>query len=155
MIGLREQRSLAIATVLVLGSVASLASGCGTKTAALPKETGELVESMRGSGQTVELVGEARHPFFTVPGHKFRLAGGELEVYEYPVVTMAKAEALTVSGDGSNVGTLEANWPASPHFYAHGSLIVVYLGEDATVQTLLARNLGPSFAGKGAEVRAY
>ena len=38
-------------------------------------------------------------------------------------------------------------WMATPHFFKSGKLIVLYLGDDVAVMTLLTGLLGPQFAG--------
>ena len=37
-------------------------------------------------------------------------------------------------------------WMATPHFFKSGKLIVLYLGDDVEVMTLLTGLLGPQFA---------
>jgi len=55
---------------------------------------------------------------------------------------------VQVAPDGRSMGTAMVTWVASPHFYMSGTLIVLYVGDDAALQTLLEEALGPQFAGR-------
>ncbi|MEE9248962.1 MAG: hypothetical protein V3U79_09730, partial [Dehalococcoidia bacterium] len=87
-------------------------------------------------------------PFFSVPGRLMGVNGSEVQVFEYPSMKEAQSEADQVALDGSSVGTAMVFWVAGPHFYMSGTLIVLYVGDDAALQTLLEEVLGPQFAGR-------
>jgi hypothetical protein len=59
-----------------------------------------------------------------------------------------EAEAAQVAEDGGSIGTSMVNWVESPHFYKLGRTLVLYVGEDPTVKSLLEGILGPQFAGR-------
>ena len=75
--------------------------------------------------------------------------GADVQVFEYPGPQEAQSDADQVAPDGSSVGPTMVMWVATPHFYTLGSLIVLYVGDDAAVTLLLEGVLGPPFAEGG------
>ena len=61
---------------------------------------------------------------------------------------MVAHDADQVASDGSSIGGQVMMWMATPHFYKSGKLIVLYVGDEAAITTLLAGALGPQFAGR-------
>ena len=41
----------------------------------------------------------------------------------------------------------QVDWVAKPHFYRSGTLIILYVGDDAATRQLLSAVVGPAFAG--------
>ena len=77
---------------------------------------------------------------------------GEIQIgaFEYPDRPAAKAIAALIADDGSSVeGITEdpINWPATPHFFRRGRLLVLYVGDDRPTADLLKVVLGPQIAG--------
>lgn len=107
-----------------------------------------FVRALRARGLKVESAGEVSQPFFTPAGRAFTVAGENVQVFRYPSVRAAEAEAKQVNAEGTSVGTSSAMWVGPPHFYRKGRLIVLYLGENADVLKALTSVLGPQFAGK-------
>jgi hypothetical protein len=70
-----------------------------------------------------------------------------VQVYEFADEAEAQAAAATVSEDGTEIGTAVIRWIDAPHFYQQGRIIVLYLGTDAEMLSLLEGILGPQFAG--------
>jgi hypothetical protein len=106
-----------------------------------------LVEHLRTAGLTVIPAGTITEPFFNVPGQAITVNRQRVEVFEYHDEAAAKRAAQTVSRNGEQVGNAIVDWVATPHFYQKGRLIVLYVGDDATVKRTLEAVLGPQFAG--------
>ena len=106
-----------------------------------------LIDDLRGAGADVAPDSDIIRPFFGVTGQVLTVNGNDVQVFEFPSVDAAQAEAAKVAPDGSSIGASMVNWVASPHFYSSGSLIVLYVGDDENVQFLLADSLGHQFAG--------
>ena len=79
-----------------------------------------------------------------------------LEVFEYPYLASAEADAARISPDGTKIteksadnGTVASDffWPAPPHFYRNGTLIVLYVGGDVGIMEALEAVMNPQFAG--------
>jgi hypothetical protein len=107
-----------------------------------------LVSALEAAGATVEAAGEVQQPFFGPPGQVIKVNGADVQVFEYPEAEVVAHDADQVANDGSSIGTQVMMWMATPHFYKSGKLIVLYVGDDGTVISLLIRALGPQFAGR-------
>ena len=124
--------------VVVFLFATSITAGCNGVPSA-PSDVSEeeavksLVAALRESGAAVHPVGVVSQPFFTVQGQRFNVDGKVIEVFEFASADEADTVALTVSADGSSVGTSLINWVAPPHFYKAGQLIVIYVTWEATV----------------------
>ena len=110
-----------------------------------------LVEQLRAAGADVEAGGAVAQPFFAVPGQLLTVNGAGVQVFAYPSVAMAEADAAKVSPRGDTIGTTSVLWVSPPHFFRDAELIALYIGDDDAVVELLAGVLGPRFAG-GARV---
>lgn len=111
-----------------------------------PGALGVLIDALRAAGATVEPVHEIRQPFLSVPGKVLTVNGVEIQVYEYTDEAAMRAEAETISSDGSTVGTTVVTWVDAPHFFATGRLIVVYVGTESWLLELLGKILGQPIA---------
>ncbi len=107
-----------------------------------------LFDNLRAAGATVEPAGEILQPFFSVEGNAITVDGENVQVFEYADAPTADAEAGLVSPDGSSIGTSMVSWVATPHFYKTGKLIVLYVGDNTDVISILGDLLGPQFAGR-------
>jgi hypothetical protein len=107
-----------------------------------------FVDNLRAAGATVEPVGEVEQDFFSPVGYVIKVNGADVQVFEYPDAEAAGAEAALVADDGSSIGTTMVTWVDAPHFYQLEQIIVLYVGEDIAVTTLLESLLGPQFAGR-------
>lgn len=106
-----------------------------------------LIDALRGTGVTVEPAGHVDQPIFSVGGQVINLNDERVQVFEYATPSGADAEAMLISPDGREIGTTMVTWVDSPHFYRAGRVIVLYVGESATVISSLETALGPQFAG--------
>ena len=111
-----------------------------------------LVGLLREAGVTAEQTGDiVEQPFFTATGQILKTNGEDVQVFVYDTVEAAEEDAALVSADGSTVGTTMLMWVAPPRFYTTGHMIVLYVGEDASVASALEATLGGPFAGAGAD----
>ena len=106
-----------------------------------------LVEQLRAAGADVEAGGAVAQPFFAVPGQLLTVNGAAVQVFAYPSVAMAEADAAKVSPRGDTIGTTSVLWRSEPHFFRDAELLALYVGGDDSVVELLTSVLGPRFAG--------
>lgn len=81
-------------------------------------------------------------PFFTVRGQIMKLEGSDVQVFQYASDDSRQAESDQISEDGSSVGTSMIAWIDQPNFWAKDSLIVLYVGTDSVIQSILSGVLG-------------
>ncbi|MCI0395951.1 MAG: hypothetical protein L0322_13575, partial [Chloroflexi bacterium] len=98
---------------------------------------GSLLEALEKAGATVELTGEVNQPFFAVSGRNIQVNGLDVQVFEYPSEAEAEADAALISSDGFEIGTTIVEWIGTPHFYQRGKVIVLFVGDDADLLSLL------------------
>jgi uncharacterized protein YceK len=140
-----------------LFAFALMMSGCGNiSTPISPTESTEpavvedqadLVATLQASGATVETVEPVTQAFFSPQGSIIKVNAADVQLFEYESVGAMEAEASQVAPDGGSIGTSMVTWMDTPHFYKAGRLIVLYVGSDASLLSLLENALGPQFAG--------
>ena len=86
-------------------------------------------------------------PFFSVPGIVISVSGEDLQVFEYADAAAAARDVEGISADASTINGEAMAWIAPPHFYQHGSLIILYIGDNGATLTLLQQIVGEQFAG--------
>ncbi len=111
-----------------------------------PGAMDELIDALRAAGATVESGGPIRQTFFSVEGQIIKVNGADVQVFEYDSPAAAGAEAETISGDGSQIGTTMVTWVDTPHFYQTDNHIVLYVGSDEQIAGLLEAALGAPIA---------
>src|SRR5712692_6496964 len=133
-----------------------LLTACGT----VPQSHGgpvqdqvSLIDALRSS-VTVDVSGIVAQPFLhPQSGTTVRLNGAALaapadvQLFEYGSVAAAEADAHQIRADGSGTATTIVDWVAPPHFFLKGRVLVLYVGNDQAVVSLLGGLLGPQFAG--------
>jgi len=107
-----------------------------------------LAAALRARGARVESGAPIEQPFFSVPGRFLRVNGADVQVFQYGSTEGAGTDAARVSADGSTIGTAKPFWSAPPHFYRRDRILVLYVGDEGSVRTLLEAVLGPQFAGR-------
>jgi hypothetical protein len=112
-----------------------------------------LIDALRKS-VTVDISGTISQPVLSPQsGTTIRISGGtltnpaDLQLFEYGSASAASADAKRISSDGSGTATTKISWVAPPHFFLMGRVMVIYLGNDSAVVSLLSGVLGPQFAG--------
>lgn len=107
-----------------------------------------LIDNLRVNNATVIPEGEIEQPFFSVTGFSIQVNGSSVQVFEYNTAEDAEADASFVSSDGSSIGTSMPFWVDDPHFYYKEKIIVLYVGDDPTIEKLLESVLGSQYAGR-------
>ena len=94
------------------------------------------------------VVGILSQPFFSVDAQVLNAYGEDIQVFEYDstddALTDIDESGLTPEGQFQ---TIMVTWTGTPHFYQTGSLIVLYVGDNSDIVTLLEDLLGPQIAG--------
>lgn len=140
--------------------IALLLTACGTVQG--PQSHGgpvqdqvSLIDALRGKNVIVDISGTVSQPFLSPQsGTTVRLSGGPLttaadvQLFEYSSASAASADASRISPDGSGTANTRISWVAPPHFFLKGRVMVLYVGSDPAVLSLLQSLLGPQFAGR-------
>ena len=112
-----------------------------------------LIDALRKS-VTVDISGTVAQPFLHPDsGTTVQLSGGTLtapadvQLFEYASAAAAGADAHRIRADGSGTATTIVDWVAPPHFFLKGRVLVIYIGKDRVVVSLLSSLLGAQFAG--------
>ena len=107
---------------------------------------GENVPLQMENGGVV--AGILSQPFFSVDAQVLNAHGEDIQVFEYDsredALTDVDESGLTPEGQFE---TIMVTWMGTPHFYQTGSLIVLYVGDNSDIVTLLEDLLGPQIAG--------
>ena len=133
---------------------ASVMSSCGNGATASPaaaplvEDQAGLVAALQAAGATVEVGDSVLQDFFSPEGHSIKINGQDVQVFEYESAEAMEVEASLVAPDGGSVGTSMMMWMDAPHFYKTGRVLVIYIGSDAAVISLLENVIGPQFAGQ-------
>ena len=131
---------------------AALMSGCRIGATPTPapvvEEWASLMAALQAAGATVEVGDSLTQDFFTPEGHILTVNGADIQVFEYADTATMESEASQVAPDGGSVGTSMVTWMDAPHFYKTGRLIVLYIGSDAAILSLLEQVIAPQFAGQ-------
>jgi hypothetical protein len=115
-----------------------------------------LLLYLHDSGASLVEEGEVSWSFFyDVEGRRVKVNGSSIEVYEYATTKGMESEASCVSPDGFGItkerGDMgvhkEVSWINPPHFYKAGRIIVMYIGDNSSIISLLENALGTQFAG--------
>jgi hypothetical protein len=122
-----------------------LDSGAGREK---PLDLSGLITALKQAGAIVAKGDEVSQPFFSVKGRILHVNGEDVQVFAYRDEGSAQREAGQVSANGGTVGATSVAWMAPPHFYRNGLLIVLYVGDTASVKATLVAVLGPQFAGQ-------
>ena len=114
-----------------------------------------LLRYLCDSGASIEEKGEIHESFFDVEGRRVTVNESAIEVFEYANAEAMEAEASCVSSEGftitkekGDIGVVHCvGWISPPHFYKAGRIIVIYIGDDDSIISLLENALGKQFAG--------
>lgn len=113
-------------------------------------------DDLRARGAAVQEQGRGSQPFLNGADHRLTVNGAVVDAFEYSTVVGASLDAARISRDGSTinpgVGPLGGSativdFIAPPHWFQSGRIIVLYVGRDNNVLTLLRAALGAQFAG--------
>ncbi len=113
-----------------------------------------LIATMVGENVPLEMqnggvvVRGMSQPFFSVEAQVLSAYGEDVQVFEYDsnenALTEVDESGLTPDGQFQ---TVMVTWIDTPHFYQTGNLIVLYVGSNSDITTMLEDLLGPQIAG--------
>ncbi|MGQ0792187.1 MAG: hypothetical protein ACT4NJ_08220 [Nitrosopumilaceae archaeon] len=108
-----------------------------------------LIDAIKSRGVLVKYIEEiaAEGSSFSVPIKVISVGGADIQVYEFQSESDAQVSSLTISEDGTEIGTSIIRWMDTPHFYTKGKIIVLYVGQNPEITNLLESFLGTQFAG--------
>lgn len=108
-----------------------------------------LVNAIQSRGVLVDLIDEiaSESSSFSVPIKVISVGRADVQIFEFQSESDAKAASLTISKDGTEIGTSIIRWMDTPHFYTQGKIIVQYIGQNPEIMNLLESFLGKQFAG--------
>ena len=107
----------------------------------------DFAEQLFANGVPVELGSEESFGFLPIPALHFNVQGADVLVFEVIGPGTAISIASAISEDGVTINGKFIPWPATPHFFLEGRVIVLYVGDDPEVLSILAFFLGPQIAG--------
>src|SRR3990167_2055217 len=113
--------------LLPLLAISVLLSACGGSNL-----TGSVTPGVDGQPASVELHEDdtVSLPGFSVDGHVLSRDGEMVAVFEYGSEDDSQADRDKVSGDGQSIDGNAITWTDSVHFFHHGRVIVVYVGNN-------------------------
>ena len=145
------RRPIILVSFLLVAVVASPGCDSNASNFAAPTDTtfdlADLAEVLFATGVPVDVGNEEVLSFFPVPVRHFTVFDDDVLVLEFVGPNTTAAVASTISSDGNAINGQAIDWPAPPHFFQEGRIIVLYLGDDSQVISALAQILGPQFAG--------
>jgi len=135
--------------VMALGS-----TGCDSNTSASPIAPAEvtlgladLAEILFARGIPIDIGDIEVFDFLPARARHFNVSGEDVLVFEFSGQPVTESVASTISADGTTINGQVIDWPATPHFFTSGRLIVLYLGDNPQVILGLQEIMGPQFAG--------
>jgi len=134
--------------------IAAIAAPLGPKAVT---DYSTLLLYLRASSASIVDEGETGRDFFYDAECRIvRVNGIPIQVYEYANAKAMEAEASCVSPDGFSItkdwgdgkcSDRMVGWLETPHFYKAGRIIVIYIGNNCSMISLLKNGLGKQFAG--------
>ena len=116
-----------------------------------------FLDYLRDSGASIKEQGETSWDLFYYAKRRIvEVDGIHIQVYEFATTQDMEVNASGVSrygtqitkdwGDGM-ISSVFVNWIGSPHFYKAGQIIVIYVGNNYAIISLLQNGFGKQFAG--------
>jgi len=128
--------------------------GCSSNTSSSPIAPTEvafgladLAEILFARGVPIDVGDLEDFGFFPVAARHFTISGEDVLVFEFGGTVTTEEVQSVVSPDGTTVNGQVIDWPATPHFFANGRVIVIYVGDSPQVIFGLQQILGPQVAG--------
>ena len=144
-----------LSCVIVMAAIATpLATPLSPK---IVTDYSSFLDYLHNSGAFIRDEGETGGGLFY--DAEFRIVevdGIPIQVYEYANAKAMEAEASCVSPDGFSItkdwgdgkaSSIFVNWIGTPHFYKAGRIIVIYIGDNYSIVSILQNGLGKQFAG--------
>ncbi len=98
-----------------------------------------FLDALRKGGSRVTIGPAVQQPFLSVGGTTAVLNAIEVQVFEYPDDAAAQADLPRLIAAVNGTSPTKVAWTGTPHAYAIGRIIVLYVGDDPdTLQRLQA-----------------
>jgi hypothetical protein len=145
-----------IAGCIIVAIVIVVIATLGPKPPQPVTDYSTLLRYLHDAGAFILEEGEIpQYGFLDIEGRRVTVNENTIQVYEYANATAMESEASCVSPDGFGVtkerGDMgmhtEVSWIGLPHFYKAGRIIVIYIGDNDSIISLLENALGKQFAG--------
>jgi len=107
----------------------------------------QLVRALEAEGAEVDRAGVIRQPLFPATANLLDVNGAEIQVFEFEDPATRSAVSATITENGEILGGITPTWSGKPNFWAQGSLIVLYVGQNQEVIALLSDLLGDPITG--------
>lgn len=135
-------------TLLLCALLASgLLPGCAPNTPSGDPETyGELIHALVDSGIKARRADPIEQEFFSAPGRMIKIGDETIQVFAYADPAARSEESALIGENPSSIGTTMITWVDTPHFWAQGRLIVLYVGSNQEVVAALNQMLGEPLA---------
>ncbi len=148
---------IAAISIVLIGGYFLVAPTGSTSEPVVPAQItnmSSLIATMVGENVPLEMqnggvvVRGMSQPFFSVEAQVLSAYGEDVQVFEYDsnenALTEVDESGLTPDGQFQ---TVMVTWIDTPHFYQTGNLIVLYVGSNSDITTMLEDLLGPRIAG--------
>jgi hypothetical protein len=114
-----------------------------------------VVAALRAHGASVQEDGLGTQPFLGGTDHRLTVNGAGIDVFEYRTAIGSSIDASHISADGSTISSglgpvhtsTTVDFIAPPHWFHTGRVIVLYVGRDSEILTLLRSVLGAQLVG--------
>ncbi len=149
-----------LAGIIVTCAIVIAAMGTPLATPLSPKivtDYSSFLDYLRDSGASIRDEGETgRGLFYDAEYRIVEVDGISIQVYEFASAEDMEADASGVSADGFSITkdwgddkmtSVFVNWIGIPHFYKAGRIIVIYVGDNYSIISILQNALGKHFAG--------
>ncbi len=140
--------STASPTVIASTSSANGDSDNLTTTPENESATEEFIESLRNTGALIEVAETvSQRSTFGVDSLVIYVNGGHVQIFEYASTEDKQKVKSLIYSDGYKIGNTIHDWIDTPHFFDEDKLLVLYLGTDSEILTIMENLLGEQFAG--------
>jgi hypothetical protein len=101
-----------------------------------------LVDDLAAAGSEPVTAGTLEQPFFDVEARVLTVNGEDIQVFEFADVQTRQDAEDTISAGGSVIGTSQLTWVDIPNFWSRGRILVLYIGQNAELISLLDEVVG-------------
>lgn len=137
------------ATAVAAATAAPTPSPTGAAALAAQYSTLDLLADLANLGAQVQIApGRVVKPYLTPYGLIVRVDGEPLQVFQYPDEASLLADVAGLAASAASIDGLPLAWPAAPHFWRKGGVLVLAVTDEAYYVDLVSRVLGAQFAGQ-------
>jgi hypothetical protein len=106
----------------------------------------QLIDQLRNQGAVVGVSSvPVDHPLFSVTGRELNIDGEIVQAFEYANIVSSTADAGAIERQESPAWN-EIDWPDGPHFYQENNILLLYVGSNDDLITILEAAFGSPFA---------